>query len=92
MEEYSNNSLATGLIRPSSSPLGAGHKAREMCEFHTTEVSFLGFVVAQGRLQPDPIMNWAVEEWPRRRQLHDSWGLLISTEGSFVTTAESQCL
>lgn len=69
MEEYSNNSLATGLIRPSSSPLGAGHKAREMCEFHTTEVSFLGFVVAQGRLQPDPIMNWAVEEWPRRRQL-----------------------
>lgn len=44
----------------------------EKCEFHTTEISFLGFVLAQGKLQPDPAKIRAVEEWPSpstRKQL-----------------------
>lgn len=35
----------------------------EKCEFHFTEDSFLGFVVAHGRLQPDPAKIWVVEKW-----------------------------
>ena len=44
----------------------------EKCEFHTSEISFLGFVLAQGKLQPDPAKVRAVEEWPTpstRKQL-----------------------
>ena len=36
----------------------------EKSEFHVTEVSFLGFMIAQGKLQLDPAKIWAVEEWP----------------------------
>ena len=44
----------------------------EKCEFHSTEVSFLEFVVAQGRLQADPTKIRTMEEWPpppSRKQL-----------------------
>ena len=42
------------------------------CEFQATKVNFLCFVIAQGRLQPDPAKIQAVEEWPTsstRKQL-----------------------
>lgn len=35
----------------------------EKCKFHSAEV-FLGFEIAQRRLQPDPTKIRAVEEWP----------------------------
>ena len=36
----------------------------EKCEFHSAKVSFLGFVIVQGRLQPDSAKILAIEEWP----------------------------
>eukprot|EP00066_Takifugu_rubripes_P011978 XP_011601244.1 PREDICTED: uncharacterized protein LOC105416325 [Takifugu rubripes] len=49
----------------------------EKCEFHTTSISFLGFVVARGQLSPDPAKVRAVMEWPTpssRRQLQQFLG------------------
>lgn len=37
----------------------------EKCEFHVPRISFLGFVIAQGQIQPDPIKILAVKEWPK---------------------------
>ena len=34
----------------------------EKCEFHTSDISFLGFLLAQGKLQLDPAKVRAVEE------------------------------
>ncbi|XP_055368562.1 uncharacterized protein LOC129604791 [Betta splendens] len=36
----------------------------EKCEFHVSTVSFLGFIVSQGRIQMDPAKTKAVEDWP----------------------------
>ncbi|KAL4007989.1 hypothetical protein ACER0C_001841 [Sarotherodon galilaeus] len=36
----------------------------EKCEFHVQSVSFLGFLVEQGRLRADPAKVKAVVEWP----------------------------
>lgn len=44
----------------------------EKCEFHKDSVSFLGFIVRQGELLPDPAKIQAVAEWPTpstRKQL-----------------------
>uniref|UniRef100_A0A669C7S5 Reverse transcriptase domain-containing protein n=1 Tax=Oreochromis niloticus TaxID=8128 RepID=A0A669C7S5_ORENI len=44
----------------------------EKCEFHVTTVSFLGFIIEQGDLRPDPGKVKAVLEWPappNRKQL-----------------------
>uniref|UniRef100_A0A674P365 Gypsy retrotransposon integrase-like protein 1 n=1 Tax=Takifugu rubripes TaxID=31033 RepID=A0A674P365_TAKRU len=49
----------------------------EKCDFHTTSISFLGFVVARGQLSPDPAKVRAVMEWPTpssRRQLQQFLG------------------
>uniref|UniRef100_A0A674MFK3 Gypsy retrotransposon integrase-like protein 1 n=1 Tax=Takifugu rubripes TaxID=31033 RepID=A0A674MFK3_TAKRU len=49
----------------------------EKCEFHTTSISFLGFVVARGQLSPDPAKVRAVMEWPTpssRKQLQQFLG------------------
>lgn len=35
----------------------------EKCEFHVTEVSFLGFIIKQGQIQMDPRKTKAVREW-----------------------------
>ncbi len=36
----------------------------EKCEFHSPSVRFLGYIIAQGQLQPDPAKIQAVTEWP----------------------------
>lgn len=36
----------------------------EMCEFHSTEISFLGFIVSKDSLQMDPKKTKAVRDWP----------------------------
>lgn len=44
----------------------------EKCEFHSSSVSFLGFVIAGGEVRPDPAKVRAVVEWPvptTRKQL-----------------------
>uniref|UniRef100_A0A8C5N9Y2 Gypsy retrotransposon integrase-like protein 1 n=1 Tax=Gouania willdenowi TaxID=441366 RepID=A0A8C5N9Y2_GOUWI len=44
----------------------------EKCEFHVPEISFLGYIVAQGEMQMDPAKVSAVTEWPpptNRKQL-----------------------
>lgn len=44
----------------------------EKCEFHSKTVSFLGFIIEQGQLRPDPEKIRAVLEWPEpatRKQL-----------------------
>lgn len=44
----------------------------EKCEFHTQSVAFLGYIVAQGRLEMDPAKVEAVKSWPvpdTRKQL-----------------------
>ncbi len=49
----------------------------EKCEFHVSKVSFLGFIVAEGSIQMDPIKVSAVSEWPRpdtRKQLQHFLG------------------
>uniref|UniRef100_A0A674MXQ5 Gypsy retrotransposon integrase-like protein 1 n=1 Tax=Takifugu rubripes TaxID=31033 RepID=A0A674MXQ5_TAKRU len=49
----------------------------EKCDFHTTSISFLGFVVSWGQLSPDPAKVRAVMEWPTpssRRQLQQFLG------------------
>ena len=44
----------------------------EKCEFHVPSVTFLGFIIGQGRLEMDPGKVTAVTEWPaptNRKQL-----------------------
>ncbi|KAK2885164.1 hypothetical protein Q8A73_021638 [Channa argus] len=44
----------------------------EKCEFHVSTVSFLGFLIGEGEVKPDPEKTRAVTEWPRpgtRKQL-----------------------
>ncbi|KAK2905716.1 hypothetical protein Q8A73_009659 [Channa argus] len=44
----------------------------EKCEFHVKTVSFLGFIIGEGEVRPDPEKTRAVTEWPRpgtRKQL-----------------------
>ena len=44
----------------------------EKCEFHVSEVSFLGFVINAGKIQMDPEKTRAVTDWPTpstRREL-----------------------
>ena len=44
----------------------------EKCEFHTQSIAFLGYIVAQGRLEMDPAKVSAVMSWPvpeNRKQL-----------------------
>ncbi|MCI4392739.1 hypothetical protein PGIGA_G00149220 [Pangasianodon gigas] len=36
----------------------------EKCEFHVKEVSFLGFIIKEGRVGMDPKKTQAVREWP----------------------------
>lgn len=37
----------------------------EKCSFHTSEVSFLGFVIKAGNIQMDPAKTRAVADWPQ---------------------------
>ncbi|KAI3354114.1 hypothetical protein L3Q82_018667 [Scortum barcoo] len=79
MEAYINDSLAAGIIRPSSSPAGAGFffvekkdkTLRPCIELRSVSstphlVSFLGFIVGRGSLQMDPAKVSAVTfaSWP----------------------------
>lgn len=51
----------------------------EKCEFHVPSVTFLGFVVRQGQLSPDPAKVQAVTEWPTltsRKQLQRFLGFV----------------
>ncbi|KAK7887257.1 hypothetical protein WMY93_026878 [Mugilogobius chulae] len=44
----------------------------EKCEFHVQSVSFLGYIIGNGQVKPDPSKIRAVEEWPspeNRKQL-----------------------
>ena len=36
----------------------------EKCEFHTTETSFLGYILNTGNIQMDPAKTSAVTDWP----------------------------
>lgn len=36
----------------------------EKCDFHITSIAFLGFIVRQGQLSPDPAKVSAVADWP----------------------------
>uniref|UniRef100_A0AAQ4PZ65 Reverse transcriptase/retrotransposon-derived protein RNase H-like domain-containing protein n=1 Tax=Gasterosteus aculeatus aculeatus TaxID=481459 RepID=A0AAQ4PZ65_GASAC len=36
----------------------------EKCEFHGPSVSFPGYIIAQGQLEPDPAKIRAVADWP----------------------------
>ncbi|CAJ1057674.1 uncharacterized protein LOC108874699, partial [Xyrichtys novacula] len=36
----------------------------EKCEFYASSVSFLGYIIAQGELRPDPEKVRAVRDWP----------------------------
>ncbi|KAI3368434.1 hypothetical protein L3Q82_025448 [Scortum barcoo] len=85
MEGYINDSMAAGIIRPSTSPVGAGNLPdhqlhvrqvlqrllenrlfvkKEKCEFHASQVDFLGFIIKEGCVQADPAKVRAVAEWP----------------------------
>lgn len=47
----------------------------EKCEFHSPSVSFLGYIIVQGQLRPDPAKVQAVSEWPlhsTRKELQGS--------------------
>uniref|UniRef100_A0A669CB49 Gypsy retrotransposon integrase-like protein 1 n=1 Tax=Oreochromis niloticus TaxID=8128 RepID=A0A669CB49_ORENI len=49
----------------------------EKCEFHVTTVSFLGYIIEQGNLRPDPAKVQAVVDWPvptNRKQLQSFLG------------------
>ncbi|KAI3359007.1 hypothetical protein L3Q82_015391 [Scortum barcoo] len=42
---------------------------KEKCEFHASQVSFLGFILKEGRVQADPEKIKAVAEWPNWKLL-----------------------
>lgn len=49
----------------------------EKCEFHVTTVSFLGYIIEQGNLRPDPAKVQAVVDWTvptNRKQLQSFLG------------------
>lgn len=87
MDKYITESLTTGIIRSSSSPVVAWdfffskavaeHQVHvrqilphflenrffvkgEKCEFHVNSVAFLGHIIEQGNLKPDPVKVHAV--------------------------------
>jgi hypothetical protein len=35
------------------------------CEFHATQVSFLGFLIGNGKIEMDPDRVQAIKEWPK---------------------------
>lgn len=43
----------------------------EKCEFHASEISFLGFIIKQGSIQMDPKKTRAVLEWPRPKSVKE---------------------
>lgn len=36
----------------------------EKCDFHVTLVGFLGYIIEQRQVKPDPVKIRDVEEWP----------------------------
>lgn len=51
----------------------------EKCKFHVTMVQFLGFIIKQGQLSPDPVKVKAVAEWHTpslRKQLQHFLGFV----------------
>jgi hypothetical protein len=39
------------------------------CEFHATQVSFLGFLIGNGKIEMDPDRVQAIKEWPKPQKL-----------------------
>lgn len=61
----------------------------EKCEFYSSSVSFLGFVVQKGQLLPDPAKLHTVVDWPTHPHANSfsaSWGLRIFTFALYTTT------
>ena len=48
----------------------------EKCEFHVREVSFLGFIISEGRIQMDPKKVQAVWDWPTPRSIKETQSFL----------------
>jgi len=44
---------------------------REKCEFHTSSLSFLGFVISPSGISMDPDRITAITEWPAPMNVHD---------------------
>ena len=44
---------------------------REKCEFHTSTLSFLGFVISPSDISMDPDCIAAIVEWPAPESAHD---------------------
>lgn len=60
----------------------------EKCEFHTSTVSFLGFIVSRNTVSMDPEKVRAVKDWPTtssHKQLQRFWGLLIFIANSLIS-------
>lgn len=51
----------------------------EKCEFHVATMSFLGFIIQQGQLFPNPAKVQAVAEWPTAT----TWKKLQRSLGNF---------
>lgn len=67
----------------------------EKCEFHMDTVVFLGYIITQGNLKPDPVKVRAVLDWPQPLTVINSsvsWVLPIFTAGSFRISARLLCL
>lgn len=67
----------------------------EKCDFHVDSVAFLGYIIAQGNLKPDPAKVQTVLDWPKppnRLQLQRFWALPISTDASLKIIVRSHCL
>ena len=45
----------------------------EKCEFHVREVSFLGFIISEGRIQMDPKKVQVVWDWPTPSSVKESF-------------------
>lgn len=57
----------------------------EKCEFHVSEVSFLGFVINAGKIQMDPDKTKTVTDWPApstRKEHQPFWVLQTSIDHS----------
>lgn len=56
----------------------------EKCDFHSSKVSFLGFIIESGKVKADPEKIKAIIEWPipDNRDYRDSLDLLTSTGDS----------
>ena len=55
----------------------------EKCVFHSSSVSFLGFIISQGRVRMDPGKVTAVRDWPTPGSVK---GLQISIVDLFATS------